>query len=90
MTMTTTGMAAAAMAVVMGAAVTTGMAAAAMAAFTVPLANVLKAYGISDSAITLAFCTGGIAAFISPMIAGSLADRRVPAAPGVLPCHRHR
>ena len=52
--------------------------AAAMAAYTVPLANVLKAYGIGDSAITLAFCTGGIAAFISPMMAGSLADRRVP------------
>ena len=52
--------------------------AAAMAAYTVPLANVLKAYGISDAAITLAFCTGGVAAFISPMMAGSLADRRVP------------
>ena len=52
--------------------------AAAMAAYTVPLANVLKAYGIEDSAITLAFCTGGVAAFISPMMAGSLADRRIP------------
>lgn len=52
--------------------------AAAMAAYTVPLANVLKAHGIHDSAITLAFCTGGVAAFISPMMAGSLADRRVP------------
>ncbi len=52
--------------------------AAAMAAYTVPLANVLKAYGISPGAITLAFCTGGVAAFISPMMAGSLADRRVP------------
>ena len=50
----------------------------AMAAYTVPLANVLKAHGIGDSAITLAFCTGGVAAFISPMMAGSLADRRVP------------
>jgi MFS family permease len=52
--------------------------AAAMAAYMVPLANVLKAYGISEGAINLAFCTGGIAAFISPMVAGSLADRRVP------------
>ena len=52
--------------------------AAAMAAYLVPLANVLKANGIGDSAITLAFCTGGVAAFISPMMAGSLADRRVP------------
>ncbi len=51
--------------------------AAAMAAYTVPLANVLKTHGISAQATTLAFCTGGIAAFISPMIAGSLADRRV-------------
>jgi len=51
--------------------------AAAMAAYTVPLANVLRAYGIGDQAITLAFCTGGIAAFISPMLAGSLADRKV-------------
>ena len=52
--------------------------AAAMAAYTVPLANVLKANGIGDSAITVAFCTGSVAAFISPMMAGSLADRRVP------------
>ena len=52
--------------------------AAAMAAYTVPLANVLRVYGIGDSYITLAFCTGGVAAFISPMMAGSLADRRVP------------
>lgn len=51
--------------------------AAAMAANTVPLANVLKSHGISGQATTFAFCTGGIAAFISPMIAGSLADRRV-------------
>lgn len=50
---------------------------AALAAYTVPLANVLKAHGIGDDAITLAFCTGGLAAFISPMLAGSLADRRV-------------
>lgn len=52
--------------------------AAALACYTVPLANVLKTHGIGDGAITLAFCTGGVAAFISPMIAGSLADRRVP------------
>ncbi len=51
--------------------------AGAMAAYTVPLANVLHSYGIGDSATTLVFCTGGIAAFISPMMAGSLADRRV-------------
>jgi MFS family permease len=51
--------------------------AAALACYTVPLANVLKTHGISEGAITMAFCTGGIAAFISPMMAGSLADRQV-------------
>jgi MFS family permease len=51
--------------------------AAALAAYIVPLANVLRTYGISEHAIDLAFCTGAIAAFISPMIAGSLADRQL-------------
>lgn len=51
--------------------------AAAMAAYIVPLANVLRRYGIADRVIDFAFCTGGIAALISPMIAGSLADRRL-------------
>ena len=51
--------------------------AAALAAYTVPLANVLKAYGISDGAITMAFCTSALAAFVSPMVAGALADRRI-------------
>lgn len=51
--------------------------AAALAAYTVPLANVLKAHGLGDGAITMAFCTGAVAAFISPMVAGALADRRV-------------
>ncbi len=51
--------------------------AAAMAAYAVPFPNVLKAYGLKDFA-AYAVLTGSIAAFISPMIAGSLADRRVP------------
>lgn len=50
---------------------------AAMAAVTVPMSNVLHAYGFSASTITWAFCASGIAAFISPMLAGSLADRSV-------------
>ena len=50
--------------------------AAAMAAYAVPFPNVLKAYGLKDL-VAYAVGTGSIAAFISPMIAGSLADRRV-------------
>lgn len=52
--------------------------AAAMGAYTVPFANVLAVHGLAE-VTSYAFCTGGIAAFISPMIVGSLADRRVPA-----------
>lgn len=51
--------------------------AAAMAAYAVPFPNVLKAYGLKDL-VAYAVGTGSLAAFISPMIAGSLADRRVP------------
>lgn len=47
-----------------------------MAAYAVPFPNVLKAYGLKDFA-TYAVGTGSIAALISPMIAGTLADRRV-------------
>lgn len=50
--------------------------AAAMAAYAVPFPNVLKAYGLKDL-VAFAVGTGSVAAFISPMIAGSLADRRV-------------
>lgn len=50
--------------------------AAAMAAYAVPFPNVLKAYGLKEFA-TWAVATGSIAAFISPMIAGTLADRRI-------------
>ncbi|MES2706932.1 MAG: MFS transporter [Verrucomicrobiota bacterium] len=50
---------------------------AAMASVTVPLSNVLHAHGYSAGTITWAFCASGIAAFISPMLAGSLADRSV-------------
>ena len=49
--------------------------AAAMAAYAVPFPNVLRAYGLKDL-IAYAAATGSVAAFISPMIAGSLADRR--------------
>lgn len=51
--------------------------AAAMAAYAVPFPNVLKAHGLGDY-VTWAVSTGSIAAFISPMIAGTLADRKVP------------
>ena len=51
--------------------------AAAVAAYVVPFPNVLKAYGLKDL-VAYAVGTGSLAAFISPMIAGSLADRRVP------------
>ena len=51
--------------------------AAAMAAYAVPFPNVLRAYGL-ESWVAWAVGTGSVAAFISPMIAGSLADRRVP------------
>ena len=51
--------------------------AAAMAAYAVPFPTVLKAYGLGDY-VAIAVGTGCIAAFISPMVAGSLADRRVP------------
>ena len=47
-----------------------------MAAYAVPFPNVLKAYGLKEFA-TWAVATGSIAAFISPMIAGTLADRRI-------------
>jgi Nucleoside H+ symporter len=50
--------------------------AAAMAAYLVPFPNVLKAHGLKDF-VAYAVGTGSVAAFISPMIAGSLADRRV-------------
>lgn len=50
--------------------------AAAMAAYAVPFPNVLSHYGQGDL-VTYAVATGSIASFISPMIAGSLADRRV-------------
>ena len=50
--------------------------AAAMAAYAVPFPNVLQAYGLGDY-VAWAVGTGSVAAFISPMIAGSLADRRV-------------
>lgn len=51
--------------------------AAAIAAYAVPFPNVLKAFGLKDL-VAYAVGTGSVAAFISPMIAGSLADRRVP------------
>ena len=51
--------------------------AAAMAAYMVPFPNVLQSYGIGHLA-PWALATGGVAAFISPMFAGYLADRRVP------------
>ncbi|RYD37747.1 MAG: hypothetical protein EOP86_02740 [Verrucomicrobiaceae bacterium] len=50
---------------------------AALAAVTVPMSNVLHAHGFSAGTITWAFCASGIAAFISPMLVGSLADRSV-------------
>ena len=49
--------------------------AAAMAAYAVPFPNVLKAHGLKDF-VAYAVGTGSVAAFISPMIAGALADRR--------------
>jgi len=51
--------------------------AAAMAGYAVPFPNVLKAHGLGEY-LAWAVGTGSVAAFISPMIAGSLADRRVP------------
>jgi MFS family permease len=50
--------------------------AAAMAAYLVPFPNVLKAHGLGDI-VAYAVGTGSVAAFISPMIAGALADRSV-------------
>src|SRR6478752_1222572 len=50
---------------------------AALAAVTVPMSNVLHAHGFSAGTITWAFCASGIAAFISPMLVGFLADRSV-------------
>jgi MFS family permease len=50
--------------------------AAAMAAYAVPFPNVLRAHGL-EQWVAYAVGTGCIAAFISPMIAGALADRRV-------------
>jgi hypothetical protein len=47
-----------------------------MAAYAVPFPNVLDAHGLGSLAV-LAVGTGSIAAFISPMIAGTLADRKV-------------
>ena len=50
--------------------------AAAMAAYAVPFPNVLDAHGLGGWT-QLAVGTGSVASFISPMIAASLADRRV-------------
>jgi len=51
--------------------------AAAMAAYAVPFPNVLAAHSLGHLTAWAAL-TGSLAAFISPMIAGALADRRVP------------
>jgi MFS family permease len=51
--------------------------AAAMAAYAVPFPTVLKSHGLGDY-VAWAVGTGSLAAFISPMVAGALADRRVP------------
>jgi MFS family permease len=50
--------------------------AAAMAAYTVPFPNVLRQHGLGHLA-PWAMGMGGIAAFISPMFVGYLADRRI-------------
>jgi MFS family permease len=50
--------------------------AAAMAAYAVPFPNVLDAHGLGALAV-LAVGTGSVAAFISPMIAGTIADRKM-------------
>jgi hypothetical protein len=52
------------------------MHAAAMAAYAVPFPNVLDAHGMRGW-LFLAVSTGSVASFISPMMAASLADRRV-------------
>ncbi|HWB03017.1 MAG TPA: MFS transporter [Verrucomicrobiales bacterium] len=49
--------------------------AGAMAAYAVPFPNVLDAHGLGAFAV-LAVGTGSVAAFISPMIVGTLADRK--------------
>lgn len=51
--------------------------AAGTAAYAVPLATVLRAHGL-ESLAPWAFTLGGIAAFISPLMAGALADRQWP------------
>jgi MFS family permease len=51
--------------------------AAAMAAYAVPFPNVLAAHGLGQ-VTAWAVLTGSIASCISPMIAGALADRRIP------------
>ncbi len=48
-----------------------------MGMWTVPLGNVMAAYGMG-SLLPWVLATGGISAFISPLMVGALADQRVP------------
>jgi len=52
---------------------------AAMSAWLVPLGNVLDAHGL-HAIKPFAFATGALAAFVSPLIFGAMADRHVPPA----------
>ncbi|MBP7948064.1 MAG: MFS transporter [Verrucomicrobiales bacterium] len=49
----------------------------AIALYLVPLPGVLKAHGLEDYVIYV-FCIASAASFVSPMIFGSLADRKFP------------
>ncbi len=48
-----------------------------MGMWTVPLGNVMAAYGMGKL-LPWVLATGGVSAFISPLIVGALADQRVP------------
>ena len=52
--------------------------ASAMGMWTVPFGNVLRAHGL-ESIIGYAFACSGVAAFVSPLAIGALADQRVSA-----------
>src|SRR5476651_1414167 len=53
--------------------------AAAMSTWTVPLGRILDAHGLHGIK-PLAFATSAMAAFVSPLIFGAMADRHVPPA----------
>jgi len=53
--------------------------AAAMSTWTVPLGRILDAHGLHGIK-PFAFATGALAAFVSPLIFGAMADRHVPPA----------